>query len=63
MNQPAHFKMTSTFGHLMKTEFSAKFDQNQCDPSELYTCPIEKIEANPKQKTLKVYINTNFMNF
>lgn len=54
MGQPANFKMTSTFGHLMKTEFSTKFNQNQCDPLELYSCSIEKMEANPKQKTLKV---------
>lgn len=46
--------MTSTFGHIMKTEFSANLNQNQCDPLEFYNCPIQKLEANPKQKTLKV---------
>nr|CAD2171031.1 unnamed protein product [Meloidogyne enterolobii] len=48
-NLSAIFKVTSTCGHVMGVDFPGKFNAwHRTDPAELFTCPIEHIEANPK---------------
>uniref|UniRef100_A0A915D2I2 DNA topoisomerase n=1 Tax=Ditylenchus dipsaci TaxID=166011 RepID=A0A915D2I2_9BILA len=55
MGKPAVFKVTSTCGHIMKTEFPDEFqrNRNQHEPIQLYDCPVRKIECNPKLKMNK----------
>lgn len=51
MGQTAHFKFTSTCGHVMTVDFPSKYNSwDRVDPSELFVCPIEKNEANPKMR-------------
>ncbi|PAV87722.1 hypothetical protein WR25_03759 [Diploscapter pachys] len=51
MGQNARFKVTSTCGHVMTTDFPLKFNNwDRTDPTELYSSPTVKIEANPKLK-------------
>ncbi|KAI1722745.1 toprim domain-containing protein [Ditylenchus destructor] len=46
-----HFKMTSTCGHVMGMDFNARYNNwDRIDPMELFSCQIEKKEANPKLK-------------
>lgn len=48
-NLSANFKVTSTCGHVMGVDFPGRFNAwHRTDPSELFNCPIEHIEANPK---------------
>uniref|UniRef100_A0A915M5C6 DNA topoisomerase n=1 Tax=Meloidogyne javanica TaxID=6303 RepID=A0A915M5C6_MELJA len=48
-NLSAIFKVTSTCGHVMGVDFPGKFNAwHRTDPAELFNCPIEHIEANPK---------------
>lgn len=43
--------MTSVFGHVMSLDFPGHFNAwDKVDPCELFTCPTEKKEANPKVK-------------
>lgn len=45
----ARFKMTSTCGHVMTTDFPPKFNNwERTDPVELFRAPVEKKEATPK---------------
>lgn len=47
----ATFKMTSTCGHVMGVDFPDKYNNwGMVDPAQLFDCPIEKNEANPKMK-------------
>ncbi|GMS83825.1 hypothetical protein PENTCL1PPCAC_6000, partial [Pristionchus entomophagus] len=51
MGERAFFKVTSTCGHVMSVDFPQKYNNwEKTDPSELYSAPIHKIEANPKMK-------------
>lgn len=55
MGQSAEFKVTSTCGHVMTVDFPAKFNNwDRVDPAELFVCPIEKNEANPKMRMVSV---------
>ncbi|CAD5215795.1 unnamed protein product [Bursaphelenchus xylophilus] len=51
MGRPADFKVTSTCGHVMGIDFPAKYNNwNRTDPAQLFDCPTERNEANPKMK-------------
>lgn len=64
MGKQAHFKVTSTCGHVMGIDFPAKYNNwDKVDPAELFNCPIEKKEANPKLKMPAVYLNFMVNNF
>ncbi|XP_037933169.1 DNA topoisomerase 3-beta [Teleopsis dalmanni] len=44
------FRMTSVCGHVMQCDFVGKYNYwDKVDPAELFTCPTEKKESNPKQ--------------
>uniref|UniRef100_A0A1A9ZLV4 DNA topoisomerase n=1 Tax=Glossina pallidipes TaxID=7398 RepID=A0A1A9ZLV4_GLOPL len=48
-NQTVLFRMTSVCGHVMSLEFAGKYNSwDKVDPIELFGCPTEKKEANPK---------------
>ncbi|KAI3414014.1 hypothetical protein GPALN_011480 [Globodera pallida] len=49
--KPANFRVTSTCGHVMCVDFPARYNSwDRVDPAELFLCPIEHKEANPKLK-------------
>lgn len=64
MGRQAHFKVTSTCGHVMGIDFPARYNNwDKIDPAELFNCPVEKKEANPKLKMPAVkffYYKRNF---
>uniref|UniRef100_A0A914GY25 DNA topoisomerase n=1 Tax=Globodera rostochiensis TaxID=31243 RepID=A0A914GY25_GLORO len=49
--EPANFRVTSTFGHMMCVDFpkhyQRRFSGNCVDPAELFLCPIEQKETDP----------------
>lgn len=50
-SSPAVLKMTSVCGHVMGVDFLGQYNNwDRVDPVELFSCPIEKKEANPKLK-------------
>lgn len=49
LGQPAHFKMTSTCGHVMGLDFHPKYNNwDKTDPLQLYDAETLKKETNPK---------------
>lgn len=51
LGQRAHFKMTSTFGHLFQSDFSKNTFElsnkmKRVNPLDLFRCSIDKVEAN-----------------
>ncbi|XP_065580177.1 DNA topoisomerase 3-beta-1-like isoform X2 [Artemia franciscana] len=49
LGQDVLFKMTSVCGHVMSLDFPEKYKSwGKVDPVELFSCPTEKKEANPK---------------
>lgn len=47
-NESIKFKMTSVCGHVFSLDFHGKYNNwDNVDPSELFTCPVEKKEASP----------------
>nr|CAG4647659.1 EOG090X00WU [Moina brachiata] len=43
------YKMTSVCGHVMSLDFNGKYNNwDSVDPVQLFTCPTEKKETNPK---------------
>lgn len=51
MGRSMRFKMTSTCGHIMGVDFPARYNNwDRIDPTDLFSCPTEKKEANPKLK-------------
>ncbi|KAF7637397.1 DNA topoisomerase [Meloidogyne graminicola] len=56
---PATFIVTSTCGHVMGVDFPIPYNSwNKTEPSELFECKIEHIEANPKLKMPKFLATT-----
>lgn len=50
-NEMVTFRMTSVCGHVMSLDFVGKYNNwDRVDPAELFVCPTEKKEANPKLK-------------
>jgi len=48
------FKVTSVCGHVMSVDFDGRFNNwEKTDPSELFSAPIVKKEANPKLNIIK----------
>lgn len=48
------FKFTSVCGHLLSTNFAAKYNNwDRTEPQELFDCPTVKEEANPKLSLIK----------
>lgn len=61
MGRSARFKMTSTCGHVMGVDFPARYNNwDRVDPMELFNCPTEKKEANPKLKMPAVSLGDLF---
>lgn len=56
MGRQMRFKMTSTCGHVMGIDFPSKYNNwDRTDPTELFSCPIEKKEANSKLQMPAVF--------
>lgn len=54
--RPAKFKVTSTCGHIMRTEFPDEYNNWRLhEPVELFGCPINKVECNP-QLTMRKFL-------
>lgn len=59
----ANFKVTSTCGHVMGVDFPARYNSwDKVNPSELFICPIEQKEANPKLK-MPAFLASEAKNF
>src|ERR1700761_6233761 len=49
-----YFKFTSVCGHVLSTNFAAKYNNwDRTQPQELFDCPVVKEESNPKLSLIK----------